>query len=216
MSMRLVARQFANPQGVFGWLVGRGMARSNADFSRWVVVQIQQHLKQPPRRIVEIGPGPGIGLDELLRRFPHAHVWGVDRSREMLRQSRRLNRGALEAGRLSLVHGDVSAVRDLAPVDLIAANHVLYFWRDPKRVLTTLRECLGPDGWLALGYQLRQNMPSMAQKQFPREGFRLYDSEREVEMLLAAAGFVGMVHYIKGSAHRVAGQLSLAEPARTE
>jgi hypothetical protein len=29
-------------------------------------------------------------------------------------------------------------------------------------------------------------MPGMAQKQFPREGFRLYDSEREVEALLEA------------------------------
>ncbi len=75
--MSVVARQFSNPHGVLGWLVGRGMARSNGDFSRWTVLQIEQHLNQPPRRIVEIGPGPGIGLEELLRRFPEAQVWGI-------------------------------------------------------------------------------------------------------------------------------------------
>src|SRR6266508_1557128 len=78
--LTFVARQFGNPRGVLGWLVGRGMARSNADFSRWTVLQIEQHLKQSPRRIVEIGPGPGIGLEELLRRFPEAQVCGVDRA----------------------------------------------------------------------------------------------------------------------------------------
>ena len=213
MSMGLVARQFADPHGVLGWLIGRGMARSNGDFSRWAVLQMQQHLKQPPRRIVEIGPGPGIGLEELLRRFPQAQVWGIDRSPEMLRQSRRRNRGAVDAERLSLVQGDVSAVRDLASVDLVAANHVLYFWRDPQQVLTTIRECLGPGGSIAVGYQLRQNMPGFAQKQFPREGFRLYDSEREVEALLEAAGFLGISHHVKGPADRVEGWLGLAATA---
>ena len=214
--MSVVARQFSNPQGVLGWLVGRGMARSNGDFSRWTVLQIEQHLKQPPRRIVEIGPGPGIGLEELLRRFPEAQVWGVDRSGEMLRQSRRRNRNAVDAGRLTLVHGDVSAVRDLALVDLVTANHVLYFWREPEQVLSMIHECRGSAGSIALGYQLRQNMPGMAQKQFPRQGFRLYDYEREVEALLEGAGFVGISHYVKGPADRVEGRLSLAMTARPQ
>jgi SAM-dependent methyltransferase len=211
--MSVVARQFGNPRGPLGWLIGRVMARSNAEFSRWTVLQIEQHLKQPPRRIVEIGPGPGIGLEALLSRFPQAQVWGIDRSREMLRQSGRRNRSAVEAGLLSLVHGDVSAVRDLAPVDLVVANHVLYFWRDPEQVFTTIRGCLGPGGSLALGYQLRQNMPGLAQKQFPRQGFRLYDSEREVEVLLETAGFVEIAHHVRGSADRVEGRLSLAATA---
>jgi SAM-dependent methyltransferase len=211
--MSVVARQFGNPRGPLGWLIGRVMARSNAEFSRWTVLQIEQHLKQPPRRIVEIGPGPGIGLEALLSRFPQAQVWGIDRSREMLRQSGRRNRSAVEAGRLSLVHGDVSVVRNLAPVDLVAANHVLYFWRDPEQVFTTIRGSLGRGGSFALGYQLRQNMPGPAQKQFPREGFRLYDSVREVEVLLDTAGFVAIAHHARGSAGRVEGRLSLAATA---
>jgi SAM-dependent methyltransferase len=216
--MHLVARQFANPHGVLGWLVGRGMARSNGDFSRWTGLQLQQHLQDSPRRIVEIGPGPGIGLEVLLQRFPEARVWGIDRSREMVRAATRHNRSAVEGGRLSVLHGDVSALRDLAPVDLVLANHVLYFWSDPEQVLTTIRECLAPGGSIALGYQLRQNMPGMAQQQFPRAGFRLYDSEREVEALLEVAAFVGISHHIKGSADRVEGRLTLGadQPRSTE
>lgn len=211
--MNFVARQLANPHGPLGWLIGRGMARSNADFSRWTVHQLQQCLTQPPRRVVEVGPGPGIGLEELLRRFPQAQVWGIDRSREMLRQAGLRNRSKVQAGRLALVHGDVLAVTDLAPIDLIAANHVLYFWSDPEAVLTTIRTCLAPDGSLALGYQLRQSMPRMTQKQFLNEGFRLYDSERDVEALLEAAGFVTITHHLKGSAEAPEGWLSVAATA---
>jgi trans-aconitate methyltransferase len=212
--MSVVARQFGNPQGLLGWLIGRGMARSNAAFSRWTALQLQLRLQPPPGRIVELGPGPGVGLEALLARFPRARVWGVDHSREMLRQSGRRNRRAVEAGRLSLVHGDVSALPALAPVDLVAANHVLYFWREPERVLTTIRGCLGPDGWVALGYQLRGDMPRMAQARFPREGFRLYDSEHEVEALLAGAGFAEIAHCLMGPADRAGGRLSLAAAAR--
>lgn len=122
----------------------------------------------------------------------------------------------MASGRLTLVNGDVSDARDLAPLDRVAANHVLYFWRDPEQALSTIRECIGPTGWIALGYQLRQNMPGMAQKQFPREGFRLYDSEREVEALLEAAGFVQISHSVKGSADHVEGRLSLAAAARPQ
>jgi hypothetical protein len=43
---------------------------------------------------------------------------------------------AAGSGRLTLVKGHVSVARDLAPVDLLAADHVLYFWRDPEQVLS--------------------------------------------------------------------------------
>ena len=55
----------------------------------------------------------------------------------MLRQSRRRNRNAVDAGRVTLVQGDVSAVRDLALVDLVTANHEA---QDSSRFRTTSRE----------------------------------------------------------------------------
>jgi hypothetical protein len=57
-------------------------------------------------------------------------------------------------------------------------------------------------------------MPRLAQTRFPREGFRLYDADREVEALLAAAGFGGIAHAVKGPADRAEGRLSLAAVAR--
>jgi hypothetical protein len=56
-------------------------------------------------------------------------------------------------------------------------------------------------------------MPPMSQKQFPRQGFRLYDSEEEVDSLLRSAGFARVVQSVKGSPDRPEGRLALAATA---
>ncbi len=210
----IVARQFGHPRGLLGRLVGRAMASSNAAFSRWTVAQVRQHAAATIARVVELGPGPGIGLEELLRAFPEAQVWGVDLSREMLAQSRRRNASAAAGGgHLSLLEGGVATISDLAPLDIVAANHVLYFWREPEAELSLIGRSLRPGGLLALGYQLRRDMPPMAQKQFPRQGFRLYDSAEEVDALLRGAGFAGVLQSVKGSPDRPEGRLAVAATA---
>ena len=93
--MAMIARQFERPRGLLGRLVGRGMARRNGDLSRWVVSEVRKECANDDTRIVELGPGPGIGLQELLRVFPAAQVWGVDLSAEMLSQSRKRNMAAV-------------------------------------------------------------------------------------------------------------------------
>jgi trans-aconitate methyltransferase len=206
----IVASHFGHPRGLLGRLVGRVMARSNADFSRWTVGQLRQHLGGAAARIVELGPGPGIGLEELLRIFPEAKVWGVDLSREMLTQSRRRNAAAVNGGRLLLLEGGAASLSPVAPVDAVAANHVLYFWQEPEAELSLIGRSLRSGGLLALGYQLRQDMPEMAQKHFPRQGFRLYESADQVKTLLRSAGFAHVVQSVKGSPERPEGRLALA------
>ena len=208
--MGMVARQFGHPRGVLGRIVGRGMVRSNGDFSRWTVGELRRHLTWVPTRIVELGPGPGVGLEELLGAFPEAKVWGVDPSREMLAVSRQRNAVAAEGGRLALLEGGVASLVEVAPVDIVAANHVLYFWQEPEAELRRIRGSLRSGGLLAIGYQLRQNMPAMAQKQFPRQGYRLYETNEEVSALLRSTGFVDVVQSVKGSPEQPEGWLAMA------
>jgi len=215
--MGMVARQFGHPRGVLGRIVGRGMVRSNGDFSRWTIGELRRHLTWVPTRIVELGPGPGVGLEELLGAFPDAKVWGVDPSREMLGLSRQRNAAAAEGGRLALLEGGVASLVEVAPVDIVAANHVLYFWQEPEAELRRIRGSLRSGGLLAIGYQLRQNMPAMAQKQFPQQGYRLYGTNEEVNALLRSAGFAEVVQSVKGSPEQPEGWLAMAsvppEPA---
>jgi trans-aconitate methyltransferase len=205
-----LAQQFGHPTGLLGAVVGRGMARGNAALSRWVVEQAAARHGEAVGRVAELGPGPGVGLEALLARFPDAQVWGIDISSVMLAQSTKRNRAAVAAGRLTVLEGGVAALGSVAPVDVVMANHVLYFWSDPVAELAEIRSSLRPGGLLALGYQLRANMPPMAQKRFPVAGHRLYETEDDVTAVALAAGFGSVEHVVKGPADAPEGRVALA------
>ena len=186
------------------------MARGNADLSKWVVQQATAHHGDVVRHVAELGPGPGVGLEALLTQYPDAQVWGVDVSSVMLSQSRKRNHAAVTAGRLTLLEGGVSALSASAPADIVMANHVLCFWPDPVAEMAQIRGFLRPGGLLALGYQLRQNMPAMAQRRFPPAGHHLYETDEEVTGLAIAAGFGSVTHLVKGPAGAPEGRVMLA------
>jgi trans-aconitate methyltransferase len=208
--MSTLASHFGRPRGLLGRLVGRMMARFNGDFNRWVVEELGKECKDQPARIVELGPGPGVGLEAALRVFPQARVWGVDPSREMLSQSRKRNLGDAESGRLTLLEGSVESLADLVPIDIVMANHVIYFWHQLPAELAQLHGFLRPGGLLALGYQLRNNMPKAAQTNFPKLGHVLYDSDDALIRSLREAGFTSVSVLTKGSVDAPEGRLSIA------
>jgi hypothetical protein len=98
----------------------------------------------------------------------------------------------------------------LGPIDIVFANHVLYFWHEPVKELQRLGQVVRSGGLVALGYQLKGNMPSMAQTQFPRLGHILYDTEGDVESLFRDAGFETITNLVKGSTERPEGRLTVA------
>jgi trans-aconitate methyltransferase len=210
-----LAQQLGRPSGLLGALVGRGMARGNAALSRWVVDQARTRHDGPVVRVAELGPGPGVGLETLLAAFPDAQVWGVDLSPVMVAQARKRNRSAVDAGRLTLVEGGVPELAASRPVDLVMANHVLYFWSDPGAELTAIRGFLAPGGLVALGYQLRHDMPAMAQKKFPPAGHTLYDTEDDVTRVAEAAGLTSVTQLVKGPADAPEGRVMIARTSVT-
>lgn len=205
-----LADQFGRPRGMLGALVGRGMARGNAALSMWVVQQAAELQDGPLRQVAELGCGPGVGLTSLLAQFEGAQVLGIDLSPVMLAQARKRNQRELATGRLTLIEGDTSALAESGPFDLVMANHVLYFWHDPEAEMATVRKSLRPGGTLAIGYQLRQNMPAMAQKRFPLAGHLLYESADAVTELARAAGYSSVVQRVKGSDEAPEGRVMLA------
>lgn len=207
----LFARQFGNPRGLLGRVVGKLMTKGNGSFNRWVGDALSDEFgAEPPNRIVELGHGPGVGTEGLLERFPAAMVWGIDQSATMTAAARTRNRIAVAAGRVEFVTGGLESVSAVAPVDLIVAVHVLYFLHDPVIELGRLRDSLQPDGVLALGFQLRSHMPMPAQIQFPRLGHTLYETSEDVEAVLRQAGFARITVAVDGKPDEPRGFLALA------
>ncbi len=207
-----IARQFGGPSGPIGHLVTGLLARGNASFNWWLVHELGT-VVPTPATVLELGCGPGIALRELLTAYPAASVIGVDRSPVVLKSARRRNALAIAGGRLTLVTGDIEKTVGYAPADLVLASHVLYFWADPVSELRRIDEILAPHGHVALGYQLRQHMPPIAQRTFPQEGFTLYDSDDQVAAALQHAGFTPPEIRVFGDPAHPGGRLALATPA---
>jgi hypothetical protein len=85
-----------------------------------------------------------------------------------------------------------------------------FIWHQPAGELTAIHGCLRHGGLLALGYQLRQNMPPMAQKHFPQQGHLFYESDEDVAHLLRSAGFSAVSHQVKGPPAAPGGRVALA------
>jgi len=208
--MSILASQFGRPHGMLGRFVGSFFAHYNAGFNRWIVRELRSEWHDEPGRIVELGPGPGLGLEETLKAFPSTRVWGIDRSQEMLTRSGKRNRREVATGRLALLQGDCASLSGLAPVDMVFAVHVLYFWHEPAEQLAQIHQALRPGGRLALGFRLRSEMPKVAQRTFPKEGHLLYESEDQLSELLRDVGFPSFRYLARGSAAAPKGRLVIA------
>lgn len=97
-----------------------------------------------PRRVVDVGCGPGNSTELLTERWPHAEVCGLDTSPDMIEKARQRLPG------LSFDLGDVATWEPDAPVDVIFANAVMQWVPDHQAVLAKLMGFLAPGGVLAV------------------------------------------------------------------
>ncbi len=153
--LRRVVSQFMRPHGVGGQVAGWVMAHrsSNRRRNRWVVSLLDV---QPTDRVLEIGFGPGLAVEELARLASQGQVLGVDHSEVMVRKARRRNASAVRAGRVDLRLGSAEALPDFGdPVDKVLAVNSMGFWHDPVDRLREVRNRLRPGGVAAIASQPR-------------------------------------------------------------
>ncbi len=97
-----------------------------------------------PRRVVDLGCGPGNSTALLLARFPQAELIGLDSSPDMLRQAR----ARLPA--CTFVEADLASWIPEAGTDLLFANAAFQWVPDHPAVLRQLIHALPPGGVLAV------------------------------------------------------------------
>ena len=154
-AMGAVFGQFLRPHGFGGRAAGWVMAKRGSNRVRniWAVGLLDV---QPHDRVLEIGFGPGVAIQELARRATSGLVVGVDHSEVMVQQARKRNAAAVSAGRVDLRLGSAEALPAFdAPFDKILAVNSLMFWDDPVARLKELHDLLRPGGRIAIVYQPR-------------------------------------------------------------
>jgi trans-aconitate 2-methyltransferase len=109
-----------------------------------------------PRRVIDLGCGPGNSTELLAARFPGTEVVGLDTSPDMLRQARARLPG------VSFVEGDIATWVPPAATDLLFANAVIQWVPDHPAVLQRLLAALPPGGVLAVQMPDNTNEPALA------------------------------------------------------
>jgi len=97
-----------------------------------------------PRRIVDLGCGPGNSTGLLRERWPAAAITGLDTSADMLDAARRDHPG------IDFVAGDIAAWSPAEPYDLVFSNAALQWVGDHERLLPRLIDAVNADGVLAV------------------------------------------------------------------
>jgi trans-aconitate 2-methyltransferase len=97
-----------------------------------------------PRRVVDLGCGPGNLTALLPRRWPGADVLGVDSSEEMIE---RALAEQIPGARFEV--GDLRSWRSAEPVDVLVSNATLQWVPGHLELLPDLVAQVAPGGWLA-------------------------------------------------------------------
>ena len=103
-----------------------------------------------PRRIVDLGCGPGNSTSVLAGKYPNAHLSGIDSSSDMIRKAREVLPGlSFEIAELETFEPNKSGE---PPVDLFFSNAVMQWLPGPRRlpIISKLLQQLSAGGVLAI------------------------------------------------------------------
>ena len=163
-------RMFGRPEGLLGRLGGIILARGNRKFAEETVAFLKVEASE---RVLEIGFGPGVGIELITGAAPEGTVAGIDPSEEMVKQAAARNAAAIRTGAVVLRHGTVERMpfEDKA-FDTVLAINSMQVWPDVDAGLREIRRVLRAGGRLALAFTPRSGQPQAG-----------------VTELLASAGF---------------------------
>lgn len=178
--------QTRKPEGILGKMMLKGMNSGHAKMADWGM----SHLPSfGPKKVVDLGCGGGRNAGALLERYPDAHVTAVDYSELSVQKAKEYNAEMINAGRIKVQQGDVSAlVFPDGVFDLATAFETIYFWPGLERCFGQVHRILSPEGWFMICNESDGTDAVSLKFEKIIDGMKTHTA-KEIETALKAAGF---------------------------
>ena len=187
--MGLLRKFFSNtgkPEGVMGRIVVAMMNRGHAGIAAWGFTHLSFRGDED---VLDCGCGGGANLAQLLRLLPKGRVTGLDYSPISVEKAREVNRVAIDAGRCTVVQGNVLELPfESSSFDVVTAFETVYFWPELVRCFAEIHRVLKPGGVFMITNEATGRTKSHEKWLKIVDGMSVYTGE-ELEALLIDAGF---------------------------
>ena len=184
MWKQFFSRQARKPSGWFGRIVAKRLFdRGNNALNSLMLDVVAPESGQD---VLEIGFGCGSVIRHVADRVGNGTVQGIDFSDAMFHVASKRNARHIEAGRVTLTHGDFdSAAYSPSSFDTVCSANTIYFWPEPDVTCARIHSVLRPGGRVVLAFVDKSKMDSMP---LDMEIFRPVSCD-SVKDMLKAAGF---------------------------
>jgi ubiquinone/menaquinone biosynthesis C-methylase UbiE len=187
VSKKFLAAQLCQPSGIFGkFIMADFLNKHNEKMNHFAVEQLDV---QPTDKVLDIGFGGGVTIEEMLQKIDTGKIYGVDFSSVMVEQAKQKFKPEIESNKVSIEVGDVNQLSFVDNTfDKVCTVNTIYFWNDPLASLREIKRVLKNGGKLIIGIRSADKMKELPVTQY---NFRLYDPEA-VKDLLVESGFTNV------------------------
>ena len=193
MFRKFIASQFKKPTGLFGIFTSNLMIKGNTSIYNTLIKNLEV---QPHDKLLEIGYGPGLGINLITRACATCTIHGIDFSRLMYKRASRYNKQNIDKGRVQLQYGDFLETPIVSndydeDYDKIFCVNVVYFWDELKKPFEKILSLLKKSGAF---YIYMAHKDTLIEKKAPDGVFNKYSLE-QIGEALRLTGFCEVEHY---------------------
>lgn len=145
--LRIIEEQFKQPKGLIGKIISKLMQNNNTTSYNRMINYMEIKSQE---NIFEIGYGPGLLIDRILRRVD-CKISGIDFSELMYKEASKRNREHICSGKADLNYGNfLQYEMGLDNYDAIFCMNVVYFWNKLEIPFIKIKNSLKKNGRFCL------------------------------------------------------------------
>lgn len=180
--------QCQKPSGWLGRLIVWNMNSRHSGVTDWGL----SHVSIKPQDVIlDVGCGGGRTISKLAAVAKEGKVYGLDYSELCVAMAQKLNKGAIDTGRVEICEGSVSALPfNSDTFDLVTAVETHFWWPDTPVGVSEIRRVLKPGGSIIIVAEIYKGAATttsrLVEKHAPRTGIKVLSPDEHRDLLTGA------------------------------